>query len=284
MNSGIGAGSAPATGSRRLYLGCDFTRFGQVRCIFLNRPVAIPNSAVAAGDLFHAPACFRGKIFFFKDVRIAFGARSFVLGLDQQPIIAFFARPPMHPHQMPFSMKLLALEAKIEMSFRQPLVRISERLPGPAIPNHHCAAAVLSLWNRAFEFVVFDRMIFDLHRQPLFARHQAWPARNRPALHHAIELKAKVIMQPRGRVLLNDESMSLGARRLAARFGSHVKAPLGTVGLQAHFVTVDRGGCFQGRKCNVSLPERFLRSTGVRLGGTNLPSASFIREAVLSVT
>ena len=35
----------------------------------------------------------------------------------------------------------------------------------PTVPYHHCAAAVLSLWNNAFELLIFDWMIFHFYCQ-----------------------------------------------------------------------------------------------------------------------
>ena len=45
--------------------------------------------------------------------------------------------------------------------------RIRGRLPGAAIPDDHFARAVLALRDRTFERGVFQRMVFDLHRQAL---------------------------------------------------------------------------------------------------------------------
>ena len=65
--------------------------------------------------------------------------------LDQQPVVALFARPPVHAHQMPAALQLLAVECEVEVALWQALVRIVFRLPGAAVPDHHRAAAVLAL-------------------------------------------------------------------------------------------------------------------------------------------
>ena len=58
-------------------------------------------------------------------------ARGLVLGLDQQPVVALLAAPPVHPHQMPAAGQLLAVEREFEMALRQPLVRIEFGLHVP---------------------------------------------------------------------------------------------------------------------------------------------------------
>src|SRR3954464_14148962 len=91
------------------------------------------------------------------------------------------------------------------MAFLEAGMRIAVRLPLAAVPDQHGAAAIFAFRDGAFELVVFDRMVFDLHREPLLARYQAWPARHRPALHHTVEFEPQIVVQTRRGVFLDDE-------------------------------------------------------------------------------
>src|SRR5215475_4086757 len=99
------------------------------------------------------------------------------------------------------------------------------------IPDHDRAAAIFTLRNRSFEFVVGNGMIFDLNRQPLFAWYKTRAACYCPAFHHAIEFEAKIIVQTPCRVLLDDKRIAALARHRAFRFGSDIKPALGSVSL-----------------------------------------------------
>src|SRR5437762_10325398 len=107
-------------------------------------------------------------------------------------------------------------------------------MPSPAVPDHHRAAAILALRDGTLEVVVFDRMILDLHRQPLLAGDQAWSARDGPALHHTVELEPQVVVEAAGGVLLDDELVALAARLRAARLRCHVELAFAVVDLKTH--------------------------------------------------
>ena len=49
----------------------------------------------------------------FENVGRALRPRVFVLALDQEPVLVLVARPPLHPHEMPAPLELLAHEARI---------------------------------------------------------------------------------------------------------------------------------------------------------------------------
>src|SRR5262249_49147620 len=97
------------------------------------------------------------------------------------------------------------------------------------------------LRDDALEGVVLDRMVLDPHGEPLLARYQARAARHRPALHHAGELEPQVVVQARGRVLLDHEGIALATLLAAARLGRGGELPLCVVSLQAHG-SAHRGG------------------------------------------
>src|SRR5688500_14784179 len=141
----------------------------------------------------------------------------------------------MHAHEMPAAMQLGPLEPEIEMALLVAALRIAFRLPGAAVPDHHGPAAVFTLGNRALEFVVFDRVILHMHREPLLAGNEARAAGHRPALHHAVKFKPQIVMQPGRGMLLNDESIAPAFSGLAARLRRDPEAAFGPVGLKCHW-------------------------------------------------
>ena len=132
----------------------------------------------------------------------------------------------MHAHQMPAATQLLTVERECEMAFSEAFVRIVFRLPMSAVPDHDGAAAIFALRDRAFEFVVRDRMVLDLNRQALLTGHKTWAARYRPAFHHTVELETKIVVQSPCGVLLDDKCVAALACHLALRFGGDAKTPL----------------------------------------------------------
>jgi hypothetical protein len=76
-------------------------------------------------------------------------------------------------------------------------------------------------------------MVFDVHGQPLLARNEARSFRHRPALQHAVEFQAEVIMQPPRRVFLDDIGIAGLPHALAAgRFRRLREVPLRPIGIQ----------------------------------------------------
>src|SRR5262249_31515220 len=118
----------------------------------------------------------------------------------------------------------------------QALVRIGFRLPMAAVPDHDRPATVFSLRDRPLEFVVGDWVIFDLDSQPLFARHEAWSTRHRPAFHHAVEFEPQVVVQSRCRMLLYDDGIAAFGGPFAFGFGGDAKSAFGPIRLQPLFL------------------------------------------------
>src|SRR5262249_51016250 len=78
----------------------------------------------------------------------------------------------------------------------------------------HGAAAVLALRDVALELEVLHRVVFGLHREPLFVGDEARPVRHRPALEHAVELEPQVIVQaPRSVHLHHEFAAEIGPPR-----------------------------------------------------------------------
>jgi hypothetical protein len=104
--------------------------------------------------------------------------------------------------------ELLALQGEIQLAFAIGLWRVLA-IPEATIPNHHRAAAVLALRNRALEVAVIQRMVLDLHREPLVVGVERRTFRHSPRLEDPIKLKPQVVVQVRRRVLLDDETKIL---------------------------------------------------------------------------
>src|SRR5262249_55808386 len=132
-----------------------------------------------------------------------------------------------HSDQDPSPLQSLPVQDELEIPSR---ISIAEgrlaatafRLVGPTIPEHHRSTAVLTLRDRPLEGVVLDGMIFDLHREPFDARVVARTLGDRPALHDAVELEAKIEMEATRRVFLNDEPQSASralCHRISFRLG-----------------------------------------------------------------
>src|SRR5690606_3659160 len=85
--------------------------------------------------------------------------------------------------------------------------------------------AVLVLGNHAFEVAVFERMVLGLHREAALARIEARSLGHRPALQDAVQLEAKVIVQPPRRMALHRvaERLSLSRATAALRLGRNAE-------------------------------------------------------------
>jgi hypothetical protein len=76
-------------------------------------------------------------------------------------------------------------------------------------------------------------MVLDMDREALLARNKARPARDRPALHGAVKLETKIVVQPAGGVLLDHVAVLAGRARAApARLAGRLEIPLLAVQLQ----------------------------------------------------
>src|SRR5690242_14454669 len=160
--------------------------------------------------------------------------------LHQQPVMAWLpralARIITHPDERPTAMHPFALELEFDHTlFKIPLRVVAFWFPCAAIPQLDCAAAILSLRNRAFECSVFQRMIFDFDRQPLCRRIERWNLGNRPGFVDAIEFKPQVEMQPGRGMALNNEAQTrrLALRDTTTRFGSDAEIAFRAVCLQS---------------------------------------------------
>src|SRR3546814_10582581 len=85
---------------------------------------------------------------------------------------------------------------------------IAEGAPRAAIPEHHRAAAILALRDDAFEIAIAERVVLGMDREAPVRRVQARALGHGPALQHAVELEAEVVVQPACGVLLDDEAVT----------------------------------------------------------------------------
>src|SRR5262249_53977905 len=153
--------------------------------------------------------------------------------LEEQPSRPLAAAAPrLHTHQVPAALEPLALERESEVPLVEAEVRIAFRHPAAAIPDDHGAAAILALGDVALEIEVLHRMVLGLDREPLAVGDETRTVRHRPALEHAVELEAKVVMEPPGRVLLHHELAAEACLRRRRRLRSAVEIALLPVVLQ----------------------------------------------------
>src|SRR5262249_12250751 len=82
------------------------------------------------------------------------------------------------------------------------------------------------------EVLIIDRMVFHFDREALVARHEARPLGDGPALKHAVEFEAEVVMQAPRRVLLDHEGIAARLRARAARLARFGEGALGHICLQ----------------------------------------------------
>ena len=77
----------------------------------------------------------------------------FVLDLAKDPVFGAIARARLQPEHHPFALHPLAVEREMEMSLLERLARVLARIggPGAAVPQHHRAAAILTLGDGSFE-------------------------------------------------------------------------------------------------------------------------------------
>src|SRR5262249_21643866 len=155
----------------------------------------------------------------------------------QEPVVSLLVGAAAHAYEVPAALELLPVENEIEIALAQALVRVAFRLPAPAIPDQHRAAAVFPLGNGAFELVVLDRMVLHLDGGAFVARKETGPAGHGPALHHPVELEAQVVVEPARRVLLHDELVARAPGARAARLRRHPEMSLLPIGLEGHFQT-----------------------------------------------
>src|SRR3984893_13850987 len=128
--------------------------------------------------------------------------------LDQKPIGPFAAGPVMfHADENPAAVQTLSLQRELEVAARKRFLwrLVAFGLPISAAPELNRPAAIFALGDRSLEVPIIERVILDLDREPLIMGIERWPAGHGPRFKDPVELKPKIVMQPRCRMLLDDE-------------------------------------------------------------------------------
>jgi hypothetical protein len=110
------------------------------------------------------------------------------------------------------------------MNLRSPLASVASTsstsgAQGAVIPEDDRSAAVSAFGDHAFELVVFDGMVFGLHREAFVRWIERRTFGNCPRKHHAVVLQAKVVVQPAGR--------GASGRRIRDLFSARAALPAG---------------------------------------------------------
>ena len=174
-------------------------------------------------------------------------AREAVGLLDQEPVLRvstcpIFARLRLaargprplatRPHERELAAQLVALEVEQELSAREPFFRVLDGNPAPEVPDDHGPRPVVPLGNHALEVRVLDRMVLDVHGEPLLGRVERGALRHRPGEQHAAPFEPQVVVEPARGVLLHHEQAravgALGPERLRSAVG----VALGAIGAQ----------------------------------------------------
>ena len=144
----------------------------------------------------------------FKNVGIAFGAGGIIFALDEQPVLAFFARLAMHANQMPTPGKLLAVKLELQMTLGITDFWSNTGVQVPRSQTMTVPPPYSPLGIVPSKSPYSKRMVFDVNRQAFLTGHKARTAGNGPALQNAIHFQPEIIMQPRCIVLLDDEAVA----------------------------------------------------------------------------
>src|SRR5207247_10873633 len=123
-----------------------------------------------------------------------------------------------------------------EMALAVTPPRIAVGAPCSAVPQRDWSRAVLFFRDHTLEAAVIERVVLDVHGQPLVGRIEAGSLRHRPALERPIELETEIVMQAAGCVLLHDETQPRASpRRYAAlRLRSLAEIAFAMVALETH--------------------------------------------------
>ena len=170
----------------------------------------------------------------------------FVALFEQEPMsLARLAVLAAAADQHPASVQLFAVQREFQAALAKPFSASPTGSHVPRSQSRTDPPPYSPCGNDAFEVSVFDRVIFNVHRQSLDGRIQRRALRHRPTHQHAAEFQSEVIVQVRSVVFLNHEAEAIaGAAPTAARFGRDAKIALLAILSQSHSCRPDsNGGC-----------------------------------------
>src|SRR5436190_2178518 len=135
------------------------------------------------GDLVHRTAGRNAERVLFDQRSLAPRLGNVVALLDQEPVLVpLLRRLAAHPYKRPMAMQFFPIEPEFERALAVGRLGIGDfRGPDTAVPQQDGAAAILALRDDALEAAIIERMVLDMDREPLFARIEARPLRDRPA-------------------------------------------------------------------------------------------------------
>ena len=109
------------------------------------------------------------------------------------------------------------------------------RHPLAPVPHDDRAGAVVARGDEALEVAVLERVILDVHREPLVGRVVRGSFRHGPGAEHALHLEPEIEVQPAGGVLVHDEEAAAPVAVLRDGAGGLRRAlerALGAVGVE----------------------------------------------------
>ena len=159
-----------------------------------------------------------------------------VVLVDQQPLLFAARRATADEREVPGQLLTDQIEAQVAGGdgCQRIGVRVVGQLPRSPVPDDDVAAAVLAARDDSLEVEVLERMVLDVHRQPLCIGVERRALRDGPAEQHAGGLEPEVVVQAAGSMALHDETVAIGdGRRGASRFGCRAEVALLVVLRQA---------------------------------------------------
>ena len=100
-----------------------------------------------------------------------------VVLLDQQPVIV---RATLRLHQRPAAPELVSLEVEEQLALLHSFGGVLDRSPKPPIPHDRRPRTVAAFRDHPLEVGVFQRMVLNVHGQPLVRLAGRGPLRHRP--------------------------------------------------------------------------------------------------------
>jgi len=160
----------------------------------------------------------------------------FIAFLEEEPMtfVWISAAPPSaheHPAAMEFFSAQLELQAAVAVTFPW----IADGFPRSSIPQQDRSAAIFAGRNNALKAAVLQRMVLNVHRQPLRGGVKRRPFGDGPAFQNAIEFQTKVVVQMRrGMLLDNERQLLVVGDSPAPRFRRDAEIPLASVFGESH--------------------------------------------------
>src|SRR5512135_3072467 len=135
------------------------------------------------------------------------GVRIGIVFFQQQPFYALAGKT----HQSEFTAQPLSLQKKRQPPLNQPDRRVVQRNKFPGVPDHHCSGSVTTLRNDSLKIRVLQWMVRDRDRQPFVMGIHRRTFRDSPRFEYSADLKAKIVVKPRGVMFVDNESLGMAA-------------------------------------------------------------------------